>query len=137
MSRHVIAPLQELPPGSRKTVTIGGRPIVIFNIGGELFALLDRCPHQGGPLSQGRLTGLVEAPEPGKYCFSRTGEILRCPWHGWEFDVRTGKSWCDPARIRTKTYNVAIEPGSQIIEGPYVAEVFRVIVEDDYIVLDA
>jgi nitrite reductase/ring-hydroxylating ferredoxin subunit len=137
MSKHVVFPLKDLPPGNRKVVNIGGRPIVIFNINGEFFALLDRCPHQGGQLSRGQLTGLVEASEPGKYCYSRPGEILRCPWHGWEFDVRTGKSWCDPSRIRTKSYQVAVESGSKLVEGPYIAEVFQVTVEEDYVVVDA
>src|SRR6516165_6651682 len=70
MSKHVVFPLKDLPPGNRKVVNIGGRPIVIFNINGEVFALLDRCPHQGGRLSFGQLTGLIEASEPGKYCYS-------------------------------------------------------------------
>jgi nitrite reductase/ring-hydroxylating ferredoxin subunit len=137
MSKYVVFPLKDLAPGNRKVVNIGGRPIVIFNINGELFALLDRCPHQGGQLSRGQLTGLVEASEPGQYCYSRPGEILRCPWHGWEFDVRTGKSWCDPSRIRTKSYNVAVESGGKLVEGPYIAEVFHVTVEEDYVVLEA
>jgi nitrite reductase/ring-hydroxylating ferredoxin subunit len=137
MSKYVVFPLKDLPPGNRKVVNIGGRPIVIFNINGEFFALLDRCPHQGGQLSCGQLTGLVEASEPGKYRYSRPGEILRCPWHGWEFDVRTGKSWCDPSRIRTKSYSVAVESGNKLVEGPYIAEVFQVTVEEDYVVVEA
>jgi 3-phenylpropionate/trans-cinnamate dioxygenase ferredoxin subunit len=137
MARHVIVAVRDLPPGSRKRVEIAGRPIVVFNIKGELFALLDRCPHQGGSLSGGRLTGLVESSEPGRYRYTRNGEILRCPWHGWEFDVRTGRSWCDPARIRTKSYEVAVEPGQKLVEGPYVAETFPVAVEEDYVVIEA
>jgi len=137
MSRHVVAPARELPPGSRKLVDIGGRPIVIFNIGGEFFALLNRCPHQGGNLCEGKLIGLVESSEPGIYRYSREGEILRCPWHGWEFDMRTGKSWCDPTRIRTKTYEVGVEPGRNLVEGPYRAETFPVTVEEEYVVVEA
>ena len=136
MSRHVVAPVRELPPGSRKLVDVGGRAIVIFNIGGEFFALLNRCPHQGGNLCEGRLIGLVESSEPGAYRYSRQGEILRCPWHGWEFDVRTGKSWCDPARIRTKTYGVGTEPGRSLVEGPYRAETYAVTVEEEYVVVE-
>jgi nitrite reductase/ring-hydroxylating ferredoxin subunit len=135
--RHVVAALRELPPGSRKVVDVGGRAIVVFNIAGELFALLSRCPHQGGNLAEGRLTGLVEASEPGAYRFTRPGEILRCPWHGWEFDVRTGQSWCDPARFRTKSYDVAVEPGHALVQGPYVAETFPVAVEEEYVVVEA
>jgi len=136
MSKHVVAPVRELPPGSRKLIDVDGRAIVIFNIGGEFFALLNRCPHQGGNLCDGRLIGLVESSEPGVYRYDRQGEILRCPWHGWEFDVRTGKSRCEPARIRTKTYEVGIEPGRSLVEGPYRAETFPVAVEEEYVVIE-
>jgi len=137
MARHVIAALREFPEGTRKLVDIKSRPIVIFNIKGEFFALADRCPHQGGRLSEGRLVGLIEASEPGCYRYSRRGEIIRCPWHGWEFDVRTGKSWCEPDRVRARQFSVSIAPGATLVEGPYVAETFPVRVEDDYVVLEA
>jgi nitrite reductase/ring-hydroxylating ferredoxin subunit len=136
MTRHVIAPVDELPPGTRKFLTIDERPIAVFNIKGEFFALANRCPHQGGSLCEGRLTGLVEASTPGEYRWSRRGEIIRCPWHGWEFDVRTGKSWCEPSKVRARQFNVSVAPGSALVEGPYVAETFPVSVEDDYVVLE-
>ena len=81
-------------------MTIRGRPIAVFNLDGEFFGLFNRCPHQGGPMCEGILTGLIESDEPGHYRYSRKGEILRCPWHGWEFDVRTGQTYCDPERSR-------------------------------------
>jgi nitrite reductase/ring-hydroxylating ferredoxin subunit len=137
MERHVVASTDEIPPGGRKLVSVRGRPIVVFNVGGEYFALLDRCPHQGGRLSEGRLTGLVESSKPGEFRYSRRGEIVRCPWHGWEFDVRTGRSWCDPRRTRVRNYAVSVEPGGQLVEGPYRAETFEVRVEDQYVVIEA
>ena len=60
MAKHVIASLREFPAGTRKLVDIKGRQIAVFNIKGEFFALANRCPHQGGSLCDGRLTGLVE-----------------------------------------------------------------------------
>lgn len=126
----------EIPPGGRKLVEVRGRPIVIFNLDGDFFGLLDRCPHQGGPLSEGRLIGLVEAGDvPGRYCYSRANEILRCPWHGWEFDIRTGKSRCEPERISTRRYDVSVEPGASVTEGPFEAETVEVEVEDMYVVV--
>ena len=77
MAKHVIAALREFPAGTRKLVDIRGRQIAVFNIKGEFFALANRCPHQGGSLCEGRLTGLVEAKEPGEYRYSRQGEIDR------------------------------------------------------------
>jgi nitrite reductase/ring-hydroxylating ferredoxin subunit len=136
MSKYVVAAAKDLPPGSRKLVTVKGRPVAILNIGGELFGLLNRCPHQGGSLCDGRLIGLLQSREPGDYAYSREGEILRCPWHGWEFDVRTGQSWCEPDKIRVKSYPVDVKPGTQLVEGPYVAETFPATVEEDYVVVD-
>ena len=137
MARHVVASLADFPPGTRKLIEINGRKIVVFNIKGEFFALFNRCPHEGGPLVSGKLTGLVVSSEPGQYEYSREGEILRCPWHSWEFDIRTGKSWCDPSRIKIRSYNVSVEPGAKLVEGPYVAETFPVKVEDDYVIVEA
>ena len=136
MARHVVAAVHEIPPGGRKRVEVEGRPIAIFNVNGELFALLDRCPHQGARLSEGKLVGLVEAEAPGEYRYSRRGEIIRCPWHNWEYDLRTGKSRCEPERARVRSFPVAIEPGQTLVEGPYVAETFPVRIEDDYVVIE-
>jgi len=117
-------------------VTIEGRRIVLFNLNGEFFALSDTCPHKGGSLAEGILTGLVQSDGPGDYQHSRAGEIIRCPWHQWEFDIRTGRSWCDPRRLRLMQYEVSVEPGANLVQGPYVAETFKVSMEDDYIVVD-
>lgn len=136
MSRHIVATAREIAPGQRKLVTVRGRPIAIFNIDGAFFGLLNRCPHQGGPLCEGVLTGLIESGEPGTYRYSRAGEILRCPWHGWEFDVRTGQSWCDPEKVSVRNYKVEVAPGQRLVEGPYVAETIPVMVEEDYVVVD-
>ena len=136
MSRHAVATTSEIPPGGRKLVTVKGRPIAIFNVHGEYYGLLNRCPHQGGALCEGAITGLLESPEPGKYSYTRRGEILRCPWHGWEFEIRTGQSYCDPERIRTKSYPVVTAPGQTVVEGPYVAETITVRVEEHYVVVD-
>jgi nitrite reductase/ring-hydroxylating ferredoxin subunit len=137
MPKHVVAAVKDLPPGGRKIVEVNGRAIVVFNLGGEFFALNDRCPHKGGPLSKGKLTGLVESSEPGEYRYSRRGEIIRCPWHSWEYDIRTGQSWCDPQRVRTRRYAVTVERGARLVEGPYTAETFPVTVEDEYVVVEA
>ena len=66
----------------------------------------------------------------------RKGEFLRCPWHGWEFDIRTGQSWCDPADLKVRQFKVAVEPGEELVKGPYLAETFAIMVEQDYVVVD-
>ena len=137
MERFVVARADEIPPGGRKLVTVRGREVVVFNVEGELFALLDRCPHQGGSLCRGKLVGLVESDEPGRYRYHRQGEIIRCPWHGWEFDLRTGKSQCDPGRTWVRSYPASAVAGGRLAEGPYVAETFAVSVEDEYVIIEA
>jgi 3-phenylpropionate/trans-cinnamate dioxygenase ferredoxin subunit len=96
MAGHVVATVDQIPPGQRKLVEVGGRAIVIYNLAGAFFALANRCPHRGGSLFDGIQTGLVESTEPGRYSYSRPGEMVKCPWHGWEFDIRTGKSVVRP-----------------------------------------
>lgn len=136
MSKHIVATVTDLPPGSRKLVTIKGRPIAVFNLGGEFFGLLNRCPHQGGDLCAGLVTAVVTADRPGEYRMTREGEIIRCPWHGWEFDIRTGQSWCEPDRIQTRQYPVEIAAGTDLVKGPYIAETIPVAVEENYIVVE-
>ena len=136
MSKHVVAAVSDIPPGSRKLVTVRGRPIVVFNIKGEFFGLFNRCPHQGGELVNGTLCGLIQSKEPGEYTYTREGEVLRCPWHGWEFDIRTGQSWCEPSKIQTRSYPVEVAQGGELVKGPYLAETVAVAVEQDYVVVD-
>jgi len=117
-------------------VTVGGREIGIFNLGGEFFGIGNRCPHNGGALCKGRIVSLVEANEPGLYQLSRRGEFVRCPWHGWEFDLRTGKSLCEPDRTKVRSYDLSIEVGSALAEVPLQAETFSVSVEKQYVVIE-
>ncbi len=136
MTKHVVATVNEIPPGARKLVTVLGRPIAVFNLSGEYFGLFNRCPHQGGPMCEGILTGLIQSDEPGRYQYSRRGEILRCPWHGWEFDVRTGQSFCEPGKVSVRGYPVEVADGQQVVNGPYVAETLPVTVEEQYVVVE-
>jgi 3-phenylpropionate/trans-cinnamate dioxygenase ferredoxin subunit len=134
--KHVVASVTEIPAGGRKLVEVKGREIVLFNLKGEFFAVSNKCPHQGGPLSKGRQTGFVQSSKPGEYTYTRQGEVIRCPWHSWEYDIRTGKSWCDPRRIMARKFEVKVEAGAALVEGPYVAETFQVTVENQYLVIE-
>jgi nitrite reductase/ring-hydroxylating ferredoxin subunit len=145
LASHVVAETGEIPPGGRKIVHVDGRSIGIFNVGGEYLAVRNRCPHQGGPLCLGTLVGAVESPEPGVYRHSRPGEMIRCPWHAWEFDLRDGCSWFDPAKKRVARYEVAVVAGGDLggepprpgmIAGPYRLETYDVSVDRKYLVIE-
>jgi nitrite reductase (NADH) small subunit len=70
-----VASLAAIPPGTAGEFVVGERIIALFNVAGTIYALDGICPHQGGPLGKGQLTGC----------------IITCPWHGFQFDVTTGQ----------------------------------------------
>ena len=110
MGSHVVGTVAELPPGSRKIVDVEGRSIGVFNVNGTFYALRNTCPHQAAPLCRGSVKGMTTSPGPGQYEYVREGEILRCPWHGWEFDLTNGRSIFNPHRVRVRAYQVTVEP---------------------------
>jgi len=75
-----VATVNEISPGTGKTVDVNGTWIALFNVGGTFYAVDNTCPHAGGPLGEGRLTG----------------DTVDCPWHGWRFDVKTGERVGNP-----------------------------------------
>jgi len=137
----VVARADEIAPGGRKIVEIGGRSIGVFNVGGDYFALRNRCPHQGGPLCTGFLLSSLRSTRPGEYDRGGDGEVIRCPWHGWEFEVRTGRSWFDPERTRVRSYRAELQEqpqdaGSYPGEPPQGAESYPARREGAYVVVE-
>lgn len=82
----------ELGEGQGKAVQAGGKAIALFNVGGTVYALDNTCLHRGGPLGEGMLEG----------------NVITCPWHMWEYDVRTGEKVGAPS-IEVATYPVQVE----------------------------
>lgn len=97
-----IAPASELPNGERLFVDLGDRPIVIFNIAGQYFAIGDVCTHDDGPLGDGLLED----------------HNIVCPRHGAEFDVRSGKAMAMPAVVDIPAYPVKLKDGNIFIGVP-------------------
>jgi len=142
--RYVVARADEVPEGERLLIEVGGRAIGIFRINGEFHAILQRCPHAGGPLCKGPVLDYVYAERPGEVQHDPTKKFLSCPWHGWLFDLKTGQSWWDPGQTRARRFPVKLERGEAITEaadngqagpGPYVLERFPVSIEDEYLVV--
>jgi nitrite reductase (NADH) small subunit len=105
--RWPVAKTSDIPPGARKIVEIEGRSIGLFNVHGTFVAVLNVCPHQQAPVCRGRIGGTTLPSPPGEFRWGRDGEILACPWHGWEFDLLTGRALADRRRLRL--YPVTVE----------------------------
>ncbi len=88
-----------VPEGGGVEVAVKGRIVAVFRVGDEFFALDGICPHAGGPLGKGRLDGTV----------------VTCPWHGWQFDVRTGEHCLNP-QICQERFPVKVEDGKVFIQ---------------------
>ena len=106
--KHAVAAAAELPPGARKIVELEGRSIGVFNVNGTYVAVLNVCPHELAPVCRGRVGGTTLPSPPGEYHWGREGEILACPWHGWEFDLLTGDCLADEKK-RLRRYPVTVE----------------------------
>lgn len=115
MGRFVIDAVDEFPAGSRRVVEAAGRAIGIYNRGGQFFALRNVCPHHGAPLCTHELRGTMVADSPGEYRYEMDEEIVRCPWHGYEFTVADGRSLLAPDRYRVKTYRIEIEDDAVVL----------------------
>lgn len=106
----VVGPASDLPPGSHKVVNVEGREIGIFNVDGDFHALPNLCPHQIGPLCEGRVSGTLIARKDTdwKPQWVHEGEIVTCPWHGLEYHIATGQCLAFP-EVRLRTYEVVVE----------------------------
>lgn len=97
---HPVARVEDVPPGQSKVVKINNRAIALFNVDGKYFAIHDLCPHEGGPLHEGRVKGFV----------------VSCPWHDLAFDIRNGQG-TDGGGYCVGSYEVRVEEG-EILVGP-------------------
>lgn len=147
MGHHIICPVDEIPAGQSKKITIEGRDIALFNLGDRFAAISNKCPHEGAELCNGRMAAFIDSNEPGVYITHDDRTMVRCPWHGWEFDVKTGKSYCDPKRLRVKSFDVDVSSGADLlddseytetaerVEGPYEIEIYKVSTKNKYVIL--
>ncbi|MFB6311311.1 MAG: Rieske (2Fe-2S) protein [Salinirussus sp.] len=115
MTQHVVCQVEELGPGDRIITEIEGREIAVFNVDGEYTAVLNFCVHQGGPACEGKVSGTVDDdPREWEFSWTKDGEIVACPWHGWEFDLFTGEYLSDPT-YRIPTYEATATDGEIVV----------------------
>ena len=141
-TRHIVCPAAELPPGQRRIVQIGKRSIGVFNVNGAYHAIANVCPHQLAPLCKGTLAQTAYADKADEWDWDEDSCVIRCPWHGWEFDLRSGRSVFNPHRTGVTSYEVAVEAAGpdarrlvQADEPDPAVETFDIGLEEESVVL--
>ena len=109
-AKHPVARVEDIPPGGRKILKVRGREVGVFNLDGTYYALKNVCVHQGARVCLGKVTGTTLPSKVYEFKYGREGQILRCPWHGWEYDIKTGRSLFDE-KVGVVSYPVTVEDG--------------------------
>lgn len=110
----VVGRAEEIPVGGRKIVQIDHLSIGVFHLGSGFHAIRNFCPHQGAELCKGTVHGTYRPGAVTEFVPALPGRVLRCPWHGWEFDIVTGKGLYDD-RGRVSTYEVRVNDAGELI----------------------
>lgn len=105
----------EVPERGAKILDAGRFGVGVFRNGDRYYALGNYCPHQGAPVCVGTVTGVTVPTEHYSVGWERDGEILRCPWHAWEFDIATGRSLTVPGR-RIRVYQTHVEGNRVVVQ---------------------
>ena len=117
MTEVVVGRIADFPQGTHRVVQAGRREVGVFNIGGDLYALPNICPHQTGPLCAGRIaTGTLQADAETdwKPRWVMEDEVIACPWHGLEYHVPTGQCLAYP-EITLRRYPVSVRDGDVVV----------------------
>ena len=101
MTRHDVGSVDEWTDGDGSAIEVDGLMLAVFRIGGEFYAIQNRCPHKGGPLAGGEVDGDARS--------------VYCPWHTWEWSLETGAFAVD-GRQRVRTFDVAAEDGRVVVD---------------------
>ena len=128
-----VGPAASFGDPGRKLIESGGIEVGIFKVGGEFYAYENVCPHVGGPACQGKIIAKVEeviaADRTAKGMeFSKTKINVVCPWHGYEYDIRTGRHHGNP-RYRLKPIKVRVAGGEVIVTLPDEKKIQNVTVQ--------
>ena len=115
--RHPVGSVGEFERGRFRIFEIEGRSIGVVNAGDTFYAVLNICPHELASVCAGTLTGTMLPSAPGEVEYGLDNRILRCPWHGWEFDLgNEGRSVFTSYRARVRLFPVTVDNGQVFVE---------------------
>jgi nitrite reductase (NADH) small subunit len=114
---HRVGAPEDFAPGSITIKTLGDRSVGIINAGDKLYAVLNVCPHALAPVCEGRLTGTLLPSEPGVAVWGLDDRILRCPWHGFEFDLEDGgQTVFTSFKARVRMFPITVQDGEVCVD---------------------
>jgi nitrite reductase (NADH) small subunit len=115
MMRHVLFLSSELDEAKMRIIDVEGRSIGVVRVRGRYYGIRNVCPHHGAPLCEGIVRGTFVPSRPLEYVYDPDLVKIRCPWHGYEFHLETGRSIADGIGLRVKTYDVCEEQGHVVL----------------------
>lgn len=116
MPLHFVTRLDELADAKPRLFTIEGRSIGLIRTNGSVYAVRNVCPHKRAPVCRGTLRGTMLPSDPGTFIFGLEDQVLQCPWHGWEFDLNTGRTVCGESSKKLTLYPVTLKDDSVYVE---------------------
>jgi nitrite reductase/ring-hydroxylating ferredoxin subunit len=108
MALQHVADFNQLEESKPLLVEIKGRSIGLIRAGEKVYAVRNLCPHKRAPICKGTMSGTMMPSDPDTFVFGMEQQVLRCPWHGWEFNLETGQTLC-PSKSRLTLYPVTRE----------------------------
>jgi nitrite reductase/ring-hydroxylating ferredoxin subunit len=116
VARHAVGAEADFAPGVIKIVEVGAQSIGVMKSDGAFYAVLNVCPHALAPVCRGDLTGTMLPSAAGEVEYGLDDRVLRCPWHGYEFDVTTGLAVFTNFRGKLRTLPAVVEDGVVFVE---------------------
>lgn len=110
-----IGPVDDVRRDGCRVVEVDGRRVGVISVGDEFFAIADKCPHMGASICAGSLSGTFVPAGPHELVYGMEDRVIRCPWHGWEFDLESGRSLLEPKRVGLRTYRVTQRDGQVVL----------------------
>jgi nitrite reductase (NADH) small subunit len=116
VSLHFVAQFEDLEEAKPAVFTVEGRSLGLILSNGEVRAVRNVCPHKRAPVCRGQVRGTMLPSDPDKFVFGMDGEILQCPWHGWEFSLKTGETVCKAEDRKLTFYPVVVKDGAVYVD---------------------
>lgn len=113
---HCIGRVDSFPERKVVAIEIGGKTVGILRKGDVVHAFANHCPHHGAPMCRAQVAGTMRPSEPNEYSYDLDGLVVKCPWHAYEFDVRTGEAMGGIIRSRLFIFHSEVRNGEAFVQ---------------------